>query len=310
MLRPWADGVESHVGEPVAQGSPALALTLVCEGKIVVRVGILGDQRDGFLIGGSRLSQSLHLIKHVAEVEECERVLGVGDGGFAVMLLGEFVPAQVVVDRSEVDQGWGVLGLYVQDLLIDLRCLRNGGGILFELHRAQEHVLHLGSLPRGSVSGGAHYAELLRGRDVEVKGKLLSQRIHQRAAMPEAQPRAPAHKARLHQWVSHARYALHRIDRSSYAFGGNALVGLKVAQLPQLAESIKRVMFAGGDQPCSLPRRQLARMQVEDPDYVLTAISGHCVSRVAPSSRFDTANSLWSMPSEPAPIKTLSCRVD
>jgi hypothetical protein len=42
-------------------------------------------------------------------------------------------------------------------------------------------------------------------------------------------------------------------------------------------------MVAGGDQPCSLPRLELAPMQVQDPDYVLTAISGHCVSRVAPS---------------------------
>src|SRR3981081_2957312 len=101
--------------------------------------------------------------------------------------------------------------------------------------------------------------------------------------MPEAEARSTAHEARLHQWISHARYALHRINGCPYALRGDTRGGLQVAKLPQLAERFEGVRFAGGDQPCSLPRQELADMQVEDPDYVLTAISGHCVSRVAPS---------------------------
>src|ERR1700727_146245 len=40
-------------------------------------------------------------------------------------------------------------------------------------------------------------------------------------------------------------------------------------------------MFFAGDQSRSLPRLQLARMQVKNPHCVLTAISGHYASRVA-----------------------------
>src|ERR1700761_455870 len=127
--------------------------------------------------------------------------------------------------------------------------------------------------------------------------------------MAEAQPRTPANKTRLRQRITHARYALHRIHRCPYALRRDPCRGLQIAQLPQLAKRFKRVFFAGEDKPRSLPRLELARMQVQNPHYVLTAISGHCVSRTAPSGRFSTTNSFWSMPLGAAPIKTLSCRV-
>jgi hypothetical protein len=48
-------------------------------------------------------------------------------------------------------------------------------------------------------------------------------------------PRSSAHEARLQQWISHAGYALHCVDRGSYAPGGDTGTGLEIAQLSQLA---------------------------------------------------------------------------
>jgi len=53
--------------------------------------------------------------------------------------------------------------------------------------------------------------------------------------VPEAQVRSSAYEACLQKWISHAGYALHRVDWGSYAPGRNASGGLEVAQLPQLA---------------------------------------------------------------------------
>ena len=102
VLRPWADGVEPHVREPVPQRAPALSLSLVGERQVVVRVGVLRNQCDGLLVGGGCFGQPLHLVEHIAQIEERERILGVGDGRLAVVLLGLLVLAKVVVDRSEL----------------------------------------------------------------------------------------------------------------------------------------------------------------------------------------------------------------
>src|ERR1700761_4305627 len=88
MLRPWTYGVEPYVGKPVPQRASSLTLPLIRERQIVMSVGILRNQGDSFLVGRSRLGQALHLIKHIAEVEKGECILGVGQRRTPVVLLG------------------------------------------------------------------------------------------------------------------------------------------------------------------------------------------------------------------------------
>jgi hypothetical protein len=57
-----------------------------------------------------------------------------------------------------------------------------------------------------------------------------------------------------------------------------------------------------GDKSGPLPRRKLAPMQVEDPNYVLTAISGHVGVSVGTILQVRPADSYWSMPSKLKPI--------
>ena len=99
VLRPWTDRIEPYVGEPVPQRPTTLSLPLIREREIVVGIGILRDKRNGLLVGGGCLSEALHLIEHIAEVKEGERVLGVGKGSPSIVLLGQFVATKVVVDR-------------------------------------------------------------------------------------------------------------------------------------------------------------------------------------------------------------------
>jgi len=60
----------------VAQRAAAMALALVGEGKVVVRIGVLRDERDGALVGGDGVVEALHLVEDIAEIEEGEGVLG------------------------------------------------------------------------------------------------------------------------------------------------------------------------------------------------------------------------------------------
>ncbi len=43
----------------MAQGAATVSLTLVCKREIVVRVGVLRDERDGTLVSGDRVLQAL-----------------------------------------------------------------------------------------------------------------------------------------------------------------------------------------------------------------------------------------------------------
>ena len=118
-----------------------------------MRVGILRNQRDSLLISGRRLGQPLHLVEHIAEVEECERILGVRIGCSPVVFLGQLKPAQVVVDRPEVDQRRCVLRPDRREWSRRSPSpVGDGGRVFFKLYRAQKHLLHIGRLPRGSVS--------------------------------------------------------------------------------------------------------------------------------------------------------------
>jgi hypothetical protein len=68
----------------MAQCTAALALTLVCKSEVVVRVGVVRNERYGFLVGLGGIVEALHLIEDVAEVEECEGVLGIRDGSATI----------------------------------------------------------------------------------------------------------------------------------------------------------------------------------------------------------------------------------
>jgi hypothetical protein len=275
MVGPGTDGVEADVGEPVAEGAATVALALVGEGEVVVGVGVLGDEGDGLLVGLGGFGETLHLVEDVAEVEEGEGIFGIGDGGAAVEALGLFVVALVVVDCAEIDEGGGMLGLDDQDGLIGFDGLGDGGGGLFELDGVQEHVLNFGGLAGVVFCTGVDDAELAGGRGVEVEGELLGEGVHEGAAVTEAEAGAATDEAGFHEGVAHAGDALHGGDGGFDVFRGDAGGGLKVAEVAELAEGLEGVVLGGGDEFCPFPRDELAGVQVKDPDYVLTAISGH-----------------------------------
>jgi len=74
--------------------------------------------------------------------------------------------------------------------------------------------------------------------------------------------------------IAHARGFAHGFDRLADAFCRDAR-GAEGAQGAQLGEIFKGVIFVGWNQARALPRRKLARSEVQDSKYVLTAISGH-----------------------------------
>ena len=84
----------------MAQRAAALALSLVGERKVVVRIGVVGNERDGALVGAERIRKALHLVEDVAQVDEGEGILGIGLGGATVELLGLCELAQVVVNGA------------------------------------------------------------------------------------------------------------------------------------------------------------------------------------------------------------------
>ena len=121
---------------------------------------------------------------------------------------------------------------------------------------------------------GSDDAERAFRRGVEVEGKLLGQRLDQRPAVAEGQPRAMPDRAGLDERIAHAGGLAHGLDRLADALGGDAR-GAQRAQGAQLGEIFKGIVFVGGNQPRLLPRRQLAGSQMQNSQNVLTAISGH-----------------------------------
>src|ERR1035437_7765439 len=92
--------------------------------------------------------------------------------------------------------------------------------------------------------------------------------------MPERKARAAADGAGLNERVTHSGGLAHRLDRLADALRRNAR-GPQRTQGAQLGQVLIGVIFVGGNQSCVLPRRQLARSQVQDSKDVLTAVSGH-----------------------------------
>ena len=109
MIRPGADRIELDVRDPVAQRAAALVAALEGEREVVMRVGVAGREADGRLVGLDRLGQPLQLVERIAQIEERQRVVGIGDGGAAVELLGALELALVIKDGAEVDGSGRVL---------------------------------------------------------------------------------------------------------------------------------------------------------------------------------------------------------
>ena len=70
--------IEFEIGGPVAEGGSTLAESFVAESKIVMRVGVSGDEADGSAISGDGFGKALQFIEHIAEIEEGEGVFGIG----------------------------------------------------------------------------------------------------------------------------------------------------------------------------------------------------------------------------------------
>ena len=161
-------------------------------------------------------------------------------------------------------------------------------------------------------------------RGVEVEGQLLGEGVDEEAGVAEGEPRAAADGGGLEQRVGHAGGALHGLDGGADAAGGDAgsllCVGLddglgssnvsgvllEIAQGAELSELFEAVLFSGGDQPCPLPRGDLPGMQVQDPEYVLTGISGHVGVSVKPSFKLKVADFCLEYASDACVVQGLS----
>src|ERR1700728_4407988 len=87
VLGPGAGAIKLDVGMPVMEGFTALALALIGQGQVVMRIGVAGGQNNSLAIGDDRFVKALQLIQYVAEIEEGKDVAGVHLGGAAIKLL-------------------------------------------------------------------------------------------------------------------------------------------------------------------------------------------------------------------------------
>src|ERR1700721_4414607 len=87
MLRPGAGAIKLDIGMPVMEGFSALALTLIGQGQVVMRIGVAGGQNNSLTKGDGRFVKALHLIQYVPEIEEGKDLAGVPLGGAALKRL-------------------------------------------------------------------------------------------------------------------------------------------------------------------------------------------------------------------------------
>ena len=164
------------------------ALGLVGKRKVIVRVRILRNQRQGALVGLDRLRQPCLLIQYVAQIEEGQRILRIGLGGLPVELLGPRIIPLVVADGAEIDGACSVRGHRRQHLLVHCLRVAQGFGTLFKPHRPLEDLLHL-QRRHGRLWCEPPYNHAPRRKpQIEIKGQLRRKRINQRASLPKRQP--------------------------------------------------------------------------------------------------------------------------
>src|SRR5438270_12105062 len=65
VVCPRTDWVKPYIHHPVAQRAATMSLPLVCQSEVVMRVGILRDERNGPLIRRDRIGQPLQLVQNV-----------------------------------------------------------------------------------------------------------------------------------------------------------------------------------------------------------------------------------------------------
>src|ERR1017187_8752050 len=118
MLGPGAALVEPGIGLPVAQCGAGLALALVSEGQVIVGVGIARRQGYRLKVGSNGLLWPLHLVEHVAQIEEGQHVGRVSFSGSPVEFFCPGILSKMKVDGSQINVGRRIGRFQCQDFLV------------------------------------------------------------------------------------------------------------------------------------------------------------------------------------------------
>ena len=271
VVRPGADGVELEVAHPVAEGLAALVLALIGQRQVVVGVGVPGSEANGGTVGVNGLAEPLQLVEHVAQIEEGQRVVRIGESRLAVKALGSGELALVIEDGPEVDGGGGVAGIEPEYVLVKLgrldllACLFEAYGLKKEASGAVDDL-------RRTEDRDFLFNQIVVA--LEVEDELACDRLHHGAGMAEEQARSISYRGRFLQRVGHAGDGLHGMNAGADT-GRREAGGAEIAQLAQLNEILKAVGVGKGNKACMLPRSQLFGADAEDAKDILTAIAGH-----------------------------------
>ena len=255
----------------MAEGLAALVLALIGERQVVVGVGVSGSEPNGGTVGVNGLAEPLQLVEDVAQIEEGQRVVRVGESRLAVEALGRGELALVVEDGPKVDGRGRMARIEPEDVLVKLRgfdlfaCLFEAYGLKKEASSAVDDL------------GRTEDRDLLFDQVVmalEVEDELARDRLHHGAGMAEEQARTISYGGGFLQRVGHAGDGLHGMNAGTDT-SRREPGGAKVAQLAQLNEILKAVGVGKGNKACMLPRSQLFGADAEDAKDILTAIAGH-----------------------------------
>ena len=109
---------------------------------------------------------------------------------------------------------------------------------------------------------------------LEVEQQLPPDGVNHGSVVAERDTRAGTHKPSLKQWIRHPCHCLHGQNGVAYARRGDIFLtqGAQRAQLPQILKCIALLLR---NQFSSLPPLQLVSANLQNPQYVLTAIAGH-----------------------------------
>jgi hypothetical protein len=100
VARPRPGRIEPRIACPVAQRLARLFQSFIRQRQVVVRIGILRNQRQRTLVGYDCLVQPLLLVQNIAQIEERQRIFRISLGRQPVQPLRAREILLVVVDRS------------------------------------------------------------------------------------------------------------------------------------------------------------------------------------------------------------------
>src|SRR5262249_3740909 len=131
----------------------------------------------------------LQLVEHIAEVEEGERVFGIGCGSLAIEVLGFQKLALVVVDSAQIDTGRRMHGVEQQDFTVA------GGSFsdlvaLFTSHGFEEEAVGAGFALASMEDGNAEGRGSAAAAGIKVEDELACDGFHGCAGMTEEKARA------------------------------------------------------------------------------------------------------------------------